>query len=107
VVEGDVVSCLALVVSDPAAVDRALAIAAEARSRAVEVGLFVMSDAVAALPGRRAALLALADDHVDLVCCAASASQRGLTEDRLAVMLGSQDDHAALIARADRVLAFT
>jgi sulfur relay (sulfurtransferase) complex TusBCD TusD component (DsrE family) len=100
---------LALVVSTPdaAELDHALALAAAARSRGEEVAIFVMSDAVAGLPDRRAALAALADDHVELVCCATSASERGLDEAAAGMTFGSQDDHARIVDRADRLVAFT
>lgn len=105
-----VARALAIVVSSPVVsgeLDRALALAAAARRRAIEVGIFVMSDAVAGLPDRRTAIAALSDDHVELICCATSASERGLGEADTGMTLGSQDDHARLVDRADRLVAFT
>ncbi len=63
-----------------------------------EVRWFVMDDGVAA------ALDGAPD--VDIVACATSADQRGLALPA-SVQLGSQDDHAALLAWADRVVALT
>lgn len=101
---------LAIVVATPpdrGELDAALAIAAAARRRALEVAIFVMADAVAGLPARRAALAALADDHVEVIGCATSATALGLDEAAAGVLLGSQDDHAAIVDRADHLLAFT
>lgn len=101
---------LALVVSTPAErgeLGAAFALAHAARAAGVEVGLFFMADAVGALPGARAELAALAEDDCELVACAQSAHERGLGEADVGVLLGSQDDHAALVHRADRVVAFT
>jgi hypothetical protein len=98
---------LALVVSRLADLDAALALAAAARARAIEVAMFFMSEAVGGIPARRAALDALADDHVDLCCCASSAAALDMDEASIGMVLGSQDDHAAMVDRADRVLAFT
>jgi sulfur relay (sulfurtransferase) complex TusBCD TusD component (DsrE family) len=98
---------LGIVVSAAADVDAALALARAGRRAGVEVGVFFMSDAVGALPGARASLDALADDDVELVACAQSAHERGLREPDVGILLGSQDDHAALVHRSDRVVAFT
>jgi len=101
---------LALIVSTPAErgdFAAALALARAARDADVEVGMFFMSAAVAALPHRRDDLRALADDSVDLIACASSAHALGLDEAACGMLLGSQDDHAALVHKADRVVAFT
>lgn len=99
---------LALVVSVAGDVPAALALARAARRQGVEVAAFFMADAVGALPAVRAELAALADDHdCELVACATSAHERGLREADVGVLLGSQDDHAAIVHRADRVVAFT
>jgi sulfur relay (sulfurtransferase) complex TusBCD TusD component (DsrE family) len=86
---------------------RALALARAARAAGVEVGLFVMDEAVRGLPAARAALAALAELDCELCACATSAHARGLSEADVGMLLGSQDDHAALVHRADRVVAFT
>jgi sulfur relay (sulfurtransferase) complex TusBCD TusD component (DsrE family) len=69
--------------------------------------LFFMSDAVAGLPARRAELAELADDGCELAVCAASAARAGLGEEDIGMPLGGQDDHAAMVSRADRVVSFT
>lgn len=111
---------LALVVSTPPErgdLDRALALARAARRRGAEVGIFVMDAAVAGLPGRAAAVAALAADGAEIVACASSAERFAADLSELDsigadsaeedIVLGSQDDHAALVHRADRVVAFT
>jgi sulfur relay (sulfurtransferase) complex TusBCD TusD component (DsrE family) len=101
---------LAIVVSTGAPSDdlsTALALARAARRRRVEVALFFMADAVAALPAHRPALAALADDGCELACCASSATAAGLGEADVGMLLGSQDDHARAVTLADRVVAFT
>jgi sulfur relay (sulfurtransferase) complex TusBCD TusD component (DsrE family) len=87
--------------------DLALRLAAAARARRIEVGLFVMSDAVRGLPARRAAVAALVDDGCEVAVCAASCAAAGLGEAEVGMPLGGQDDHAAMVTRADRVVAFT
>lgn len=100
---------LALVVtSDPAAGDleRAAALARAGRAAGARVELFFMHLAVGGLPERLSLTEALADDGCELICCAESARALDLREDDVGMMLGSQDDHAALVHRADRVVAF-
>ncbi len=87
--------------------DRAIAIAEAARELGAEVGMFFMHHAVAGLVGRREELIALACDGVDLVACGSSAEALGASEDELPCRLGSQDDHAALVSRAERIVALT
>ena len=87
--------------------DLALGLAAAAIAAGTDVGLFVMSAAVAGLPSRRSALSHLAEACAELVCCATSATALGLDEADVAMTLGGQDDHAALVHRAGRVAAFT
>jgi sulfur relay (sulfurtransferase) complex TusBCD TusD component (DsrE family) len=86
---------------------RAARLAHAARAAGVEVSLFAMDAGVAALAADRAALAALLDDDCEVVACALSAHVRGLREDDVGVLLGSQDDHAAMVHRADRTVAFT
>ena len=62
--------------------DTAYALARAARDCGVEVGMFFMANAVAGLVGERARLAALVEDDVDLIACAHSAHQLGLTEDQ-------------------------
>jgi hypothetical protein len=88
--------------------DCAVWVAHAALGAGVAVGVFLMGEAVMALVARRSALDALADAGCQLTACAQSAAQLGLTGGRQTqVELGSQDDHAALLHKADRVLAFT
>ncbi|MBP6628239.1 MAG: DsrE family protein [Kofleriaceae bacterium] len=86
---------------------RALGLAARRQDH--EVALFVMADAVGALAGDGPGREALLDADCALVACATSAHGLGLGPDQLGdeVLLGSQDDHAAILARADRVVALT
>ena len=101
---------LAIVVStapDRGDLDRALALAQAAIAAGSDVGLFFMSDAVAGLPARRDVLAGLAEAGAALTCCASSAAALHLGESEVATILGSQDDHAALVHHATRVVAFT
>jgi hypothetical protein len=81
---------------------RAGSLARAARAAGHEVALFVMSDAApwAATP----AAAALVEEGCDVVVCATSL---GDGRPAAGVVLGSQDDHAALVARADRLVALT
>jgi sulfur relay (sulfurtransferase) complex TusBCD TusD component (DsrE family) len=103
---------LAVVVStapDRGDLDWALDLARVACERDVDVGVFFMDQAVDGLPARVDQLAALAEAGCDLICCGSSAHARGLgpADVGASVLLGSQDDHAALVHRADRVVAFT
>ena len=101
---------LAIVVSTAPAegdLDAAFDLARAARACGAEVSMFFMSDALAGLPERRDELTSLADDGCELAVCAASAAAHGLTEEDVGLPLGGQDDHAAMVSRADRVVSFT
>jgi sulfur relay (sulfurtransferase) complex TusBCD TusD component (DsrE family) len=101
---------LAIVVStapDSGDLDAAFELARAAGACGVYVSLFFMSSAVTGLPARRAALVELADDGCELAVCAASAAAAGLSEADIGLPLGGQDDHAAMVSRADRVVSFT
>jgi sulfur relay (sulfurtransferase) complex TusBCD TusD component (DsrE family) len=101
---------LALVVStapERGDLDRALALARAACEQGVDVGIFFMDCAIDGLVAARPALREVAELGCELIACASSASARGLSHDDLDMLLGSQDDHAALVSRADRVIAFT
>jgi hypothetical protein len=96
---------LALIVSTPPArgdFERAERIARAARARGLEVGLFLMSEA--AVWGIDARAAALVEDGCDVVVCGTSLGDRAPAP---GVIVGSQDDHAALVHRADRVLGLT
>ena len=86
---------------------RGLALAA--RDAGADVGVFAMDDAVPALAADGPGRAALLDADCELIACATSAHLRGLPAATVGagVVLGSQDDHAALVHRADRVVAFT
>lgn len=86
---------------------RAHALAMAAAAMGVDVGIFFMDEAVAGLPGARALIGELIEEGCELCACASSAHARGLGEAEVGMLLGSQDDHAALVHRADRVVAFT
>jgi hypothetical protein len=101
------VKSLALVLSTPRERGdwtRVAALAREARARNIEVGLFLMDLGVAFAETPTAAEL-LADD-VEITACGNSYTQYRVAP-VAGVTIGSQDDHAALLHRADRVLAFT
>ena len=51
-------------------------------------------------------LACLARDGHEVIGCATSADAAGIELAALGVVVGSQDDHAALCAWADRVVAF-
>jgi len=98
---------LAIVVSTDVDLAAAFDLARAARDSGVEVGMFFMSDALPGLPVRRGEIAALAEDGCEIAICAASASAYGLGADEIGLELGGQDDHAAIVSRADRVIAFT
>ena len=98
---------LAIIVSTPPArgdFERAERLARAARARGVEVALFLMDHAVVWGASERAG--GLVEDGCDVVLCGTNAGQRGVVA-APGVLVGSQDDHAAIVHRADRVVAFT
>lgn len=82
------------------------ALARAARRRGVAVRLFAMHVGVAALARSVDTVTALVDDGCEVVACATSADRDGVDLGTLPIVAGSQDDHAALCAWADRVVAF-
>ncbi len=99
---------LALIVSTPPArgdFERAERLARAARARGVEVTIFLMDEAVLWGAHVRAAAL-VNDDGCDMVLCGTNAAKWGVRA-ASGVVEGSQDDHAAIVHRADRVVAFT
>lgn len=103
---------LAIVLSTPPErgdLDRVERLARAARVRGMEVGIFLMDAAVVWAGHERASRLAN-EDGCDVFLCGTNAARLGVV---LAagvasgVVEGSQDDHAALVHRADRVVAFT
>ena len=78
-----------------------------ARAAGAEVSLFFMDAAVGGLAARRDAVTALRDTGCELIACGRTAEAHAVDGDALGIELGSQDDHAALVHGADRVVAFT
>jgi len=100
---------LAIVVAtDPESGDIELAreLAGAALAGGVQVDLFLMDQAVAALRAPEP-LVALARAGCSIAACEVSTSRHSLPAQTPEIALGSQDDHARMVARADRVLAFT
>jgi sulfur relay (sulfurtransferase) complex TusBCD TusD component (DsrE family) len=83
---------------------RAERLAHAARARRVEVALFLMDAAV--VWGKDARAAALIDEGCEIFLCGTNAGWRGVVA-APGVIVGSQDDHAAIVHRADRVVAFT
>ncbi len=98
---------LAIVLGTRDDLGRAARLALAARARGLEVAMFAMHDGVSALAADRATLATLLDDDCEVIACASSAHDRGLAEADVGVLLGSQDDHAAIVHKAHRVVAFT
>ena len=87
--------------------DDARELALAARAAGVEANIFVMDEAVVELAGDSQGRVMLADADCDVIACAQSAYDRGLDEEAVGALLGSQDDHAAIVNKADRVVALT
>ena len=100
---------LGLVLATGAAADlhAVVGLARAARRRGLPVTLFAMHDGVAALAAVPAIVAALADDGCELIGCATSADAAAIELRGLGLIIGSQDDHAALAHRAHRLVAFT
>ena len=99
---------LGIVVSTPPErgdASRAAALAAAARRRRWEVAIFLMGPAVR-LAGADAARGWL-DDGCDVFACATDVERHGVGPVTSGVVVGSQDDHAAIAHRAERLVAFT
>ena len=82
----------------------AVALALAARRARHEVAIFAMDLGATALAEHAGAVATLLDADCDITVCSNSAV--GLVHDD-AVLRGSQDDHAALLATADRTVAST
>lgn len=85
----------------------ARAVSAAARRAGDEVRWFVMDEGVEAVraPGA-GALEGELEGELEVIACATSVDRRAVAT-APGVQLGSQDDHAALLAWADRVVALT
>ena len=82
----------------------AAALALAARRSRHEVAMFVMDAGCAALAADPALVAALIDADCELTACSNSAVGIELPD---GVTRGSQDDHAAVLGTADRVVALT
>jgi hypothetical protein len=82
----------------------AAALALAARRARHEVAMFVMDAGCAALVADPALVAALVDADCELTACSNSAVGLALPE---GVTRGSQDDHAAVVGTADRLIALT
>ena len=94
----------AIVLATAGDAGHATALGLAAQRAGHEVSLFLMDDGVAALGAPE--LATLVDEGAEVVACATSLTLRAL-EAPAGVVAGSQDDHARLVSRADRVVAFT
>ena len=95
---------LGIVLATATDLDHAAALALAARAARHEVALFVMDAGVHALAAAPAQVGALVDADCELTVCSNSADGIALPD---GVQRGSQDDHAAVLATADRVIALT
>jgi len=82
----------------------AVAIALAARRARHEVSVFAMDAGCLALAEAPELVTVLADADCELIACSNSAAGLVLPDE---VVRGSQDDHAAIVATADRVVALT
>lgn len=82
----------------------AVAIAEAARRAHHEVALFAMDAGCRALAESPALVAALVEADCELVACSNSAVGIDLPDP---VVRGSQDDHAAIVATSDRLIALT
>jgi hypothetical protein len=95
---------LGIVLATRVDLDHAVALALAARRARHEVALFAMDAGCRALADAPAQVAALADADCELFACSNSAVGLTLHD---AVVRGSQDDHAAVVATSDRVIALT
>jgi hypothetical protein len=100
------VNRLGLVLATAADLPPVVGLARAAARRRIAVRLFAMHAGVVALDADRAAVAALLEAGAEVIGCATSADRAGVDLAGLGVVAGSQDDHAALCAWAERVVAF-
>jgi hypothetical protein len=93
---------LGLVIATREHLADAVALAQAARRLRVEVGVFAMDAGAVALAAEPAAALALLEADCDVIVCSNSAVGLALAD---GIVRGSQDDHAALVATSDRLVA--
>jgi len=95
---------LGIVLSTRVDLATAVALAHAARRASHDVAMFVMDAGCNALAEDPAAATALLDADVEITACSNSAVGLTLVD---GVELGSQDDHAAVLASSDQVVALT
>jgi predicted peroxiredoxin len=95
---------LGVILATRADLAHALAIALAARRAEHEVSMFAMDAGCVALSEDPATAQLLLDEDVEITACSNSADGMELIE---GIVRGSQDDHAAVVATSDRVVAFT
>jgi hypothetical protein len=95
---------LGIVLGTDADLPHAVAVALAARRARHEVSLFAMDAGCAALAARPDLAQSLLDADCELTACSNSAAGLDLPA---GIARGSQDDHAAVIATADRLVALT
>lgn len=100
---------LAIVVATDSRADfiAAHGLAAAADDAGIDVSMFFMDRGVAQLPDHAELVTDLHDREVEVMACGNSARYYELTRDDVHMLIGSQDDHAAMVCRADRTVAFT
>jgi hypothetical protein len=95
---------LGIVLATRADLRHAAALALAARRARHEVALFAMDAGCAALAAEPELAQALLDADCELTACSNSAVGLELPD---GVVRGSQDDHAAVVGTADRLIALT
>jgi hypothetical protein len=95
---------LGIVLATRADFAHARALALAARRAGHEVAVFAMDAGCAAVAAEPAAIHELLDADVELTACANSSVGLAMPD---GVVVGSQDDHAKVVATSDRVVALT
>ena len=95
---------LGIVLGTRADLRHAAALALAARRARHEVAIFAMDAGCAALAEAPAIAQELLDADCELTACSNSGAELELPD---GVVRGSQDDHAAVVGTADRVIALT
>lgn len=95
---------LGIVLATRADLGHAAALALAARRLRHEVAVFAMDAGCAALAAEPATAAELLEADCEIVACSNSAVGLELAE---GIVRGSQDDHAAVVGTADRVVALT
>ncbi len=95
---------LGIVLSTRRDLATAVGLAHAARRARHDVAMFVMDAGCNALAEDQAAAAALVDDDCAITVCSNSAAGLELVD---GIERGSQDDHAAVLATCDRVVALT